>query len=171
MSKVVYSTSLIYSSFNHDWLHRIRLQQAESTSNRLELLFIGLLLLIPPPLYPPSSSTCWSCSSFPFSFTSSFSLLSPPSALALSALLWHPIYGPLPLAMTHACLALAPTPTSHPFILDPLPTFTFCVFDVFADISKQLSRHVSYRPEFPCHRALLVFGLRLRLCLGLISSH
>lgn len=99
---------------------------------------------------------------------SSFSFL---SALALSALLWHPIYGPLPLAMTHACLALAPTPTSHPFILDPLPTFTFCVFDVFADISKQLSRHVSYRPEFPCHRALLVFGLRLRLCLGLISSH
>lgn len=145
MSIVVYRSSLIYSSFNHDWLPCIRLLQPRIDLNcywsacsslyllhhLLMLLMLLLLLLI--------------YLLFLFSL-SSFSFL---SALALSALLCHPIYGPLPLAMTHACSVPAPAPTIASLlspILDPFPTYTFCVFDVFADISMQLSRRVSYRP-------------------------
>lgn len=146
------------------WL--IALHSPAAESNRLELLFISwlpfillfllLLLLMLIYLHFPLPLLLL----IPFGFGSLHS--------ALRSYLW-------PIATCHDSCLLSSQPClysrpTHPF-LDPLATFTFCVFDVLADIAKQLSSHVSYRPEFPCHRALLVFGLRLRLCLGGSSAH
>lgn len=120
------------------WL--IALHSTAHTQSQIELLFSF-----------SSSSSC-----FTYSFLSTFTHRSA---------LCDPIYGLLPVGMTHACFCTGPSP-----VLDPHPIFTFCVFDVFANISQQLSGHVSYRPEvsFPwCPNAGgrgLWSRLRLRLC-------
>lgn len=121
------------------------------------------------PLHPPFPSAPPSHAHLP-----PLSFAPPPSH---SFRLWLSALCSAILFMAHCHL-----PWLMPAQLPPLPLLSphpplsrsiahFYVFDVLADIAKQLSSHVSYRPEFPCHRALLVFGLRLRLCFGGSSAH